>query len=360
MATYYVKNSGSDAANGLTEGTAWQTIAKVNSSQGSFNPGDTISFNKGDSFSGRLNITKMGSVGSPITYNSYGTGAKPIFQHAGGECIQVGAFDNTYTGYITIDGINITDLTFDVNDKVTAAPCEQAIRIGFYQDFKKRNITIRNCDMSNVGGGVVINGDFCLVEDCNITNMKNVQNTYSTTAPGNDNDYGANPFTLNGSDNIIQDNYISGGWAESEDYGWNGGAFEMFDSCSRNKFLRNTIVDCGGIAEFGAFAAAATSVDNVFAYNKIINCGNLSWVNFNGTFAINATNIQYINNIIVENSLSRFSGPNTGAGIVTPRVLAKIAAEPDLLAFSSGSPSATVYVLKNNIFNLFIISSSHY
>ena len=150
-------------------------------------------------------------------------------------------------------------------------------------------------------------------------------------------------------------NYISGGWAESEDYGWNGGAFEMFDSCNRNKIIGNTIVDCGGIAEFGAFAANANSVDNLFAYNKIINCGNLSWINFSGTFTCNATNVQYFNNVIIENSASRFTGPNFKAGVVTQRVLDKLTLmgpEPSLLNFSRNSPNTVVYNLRNNIFVL--------
>ncbi len=41
---YYVSNAGSDAANGLTTGTSWQTISKVNSV--SFNPGDQILLKK--------------------------------------------------------------------------------------------------------------------------------------------------------------------------------------------------------------------------------------------------------------------------------------------------------------------------
>lgn len=358
MALYYVSSSYMGATSNGGQTTPWKTISQVNSNMNIFQPGDSILFKKGDTFTGRLNITKVGAAGNPITFGTYGSGAKPIFQQAGGEAIQVGAYNATLNGYITIDGFNITDLTFDVNDKASKAPCEQGIRIGYYQDYKKRNIIIRNCNFSNIGGAVVINGNNCLVENCIITNMKNVESTYSTTFPGNDNDYGANPFTINGDDNIIQDNYISGGWAESEDYGWNGGAFEMFDSCSRNIIRRNTIVDCGGIAEFGAFADDATSVDNLFAYNKILNCGNLSWINFSGTFTITATNVQYFNNVIVETSVSRFSGAtianggNLGRGVVTPRVLAKISAEPDLLAFSSGSPATTIYNLKNNIFIL--------
>jgi parallel beta-helix repeat protein len=77
---YYVKTGGLDAANGLTDGTAWATITKVNSfwATGSFNPGDNIYFKKGDVFYGTITVSESGSVGLPITISAYGTGNNPI------------------------------------------------------------------------------------------------------------------------------------------------------------------------------------------------------------------------------------------------------------------------------------------
>jgi hypothetical protein len=73
---YYISNAGSDAANGLTTGTSWQTIAKVNAS--SFSPGDQILFKTGDTWMEQLIISSSGSAGNLITISSYGTGLKPI------------------------------------------------------------------------------------------------------------------------------------------------------------------------------------------------------------------------------------------------------------------------------------------
>jgi hypothetical protein len=75
MATYYVKNTGSDLLTGLSDAQAWATISKVNST--TFAPGDTICFNKGDTFRGLLSVTASGTSGSKITYTSYGTGNRP-------------------------------------------------------------------------------------------------------------------------------------------------------------------------------------------------------------------------------------------------------------------------------------------
>lgn len=75
--TYYVdQTGGSDAANGVTTGTAWKTIAKVNSS--SFNPTDLILFKRGEVWNETLIPPSSGTAGSVIYFGAYGTGANPI------------------------------------------------------------------------------------------------------------------------------------------------------------------------------------------------------------------------------------------------------------------------------------------
>jgi len=76
MSTYYVKNGGSDAASGLSDALAWETIAKVNGS--SFSPGDSILFKKGSTWREQLTVPSSGSDGLPITFGAYGSGAHPI------------------------------------------------------------------------------------------------------------------------------------------------------------------------------------------------------------------------------------------------------------------------------------------
>lgn len=80
--TYYVDaTGGNDSNNGTTIGTAWKTINKVN--QMTFIAGDTISFKRGEIWNNpdeiRLYISDIsGTASSPIVYNAYGTGDKPI------------------------------------------------------------------------------------------------------------------------------------------------------------------------------------------------------------------------------------------------------------------------------------------
>jgi hypothetical protein len=112
--------------------------------------------------------------------------------------------------------------------------------------------------------------------------------------------------------------------------------------------MYNTITDCEGVSEYGG-VTGTTAADNMIAYNKIINCGQLSWVNTTGTFAMQGSNVQYFNNVIVENNLSRFSGPNTGSGNSHP--LAQYPSQ-ELFAYSGTPNASVVFNLKNNVFNL--------
>lgn len=80
MTQYYVKNGGSDAANGLSDGTAFATLAKASTL--SLLPGDTVSLKCGSVFREAWFCQPSGSSGLPITINSYSTGAKPVISGA--------------------------------------------------------------------------------------------------------------------------------------------------------------------------------------------------------------------------------------------------------------------------------------
>jgi len=81
MTTYYVKNGGSDGADGLSDDNAWETVGKVNSE--SFSAGDIVSFNRGDTWRDTtLDNSSVGTSGNPITYTAYGTGTDPTFDGA--------------------------------------------------------------------------------------------------------------------------------------------------------------------------------------------------------------------------------------------------------------------------------------
>lgn len=117
-ATYFVKVGGSDAASGLSDANAWASMDKVNTvlTNGTIGCGDTIAFNKNDSFtaddlSDNLKILNFACTsGSRLTITTYGSGARPIID---GTAIQASVGDN-YNGYtirdsswITIQGLHL-------------------------------------------------------------------------------------------------------------------------------------------------------------------------------------------------------------------------------------------------------------
>lgn len=349
---YYVSTSGSDGNAGTSAGSPWQTMAKVYAMRSAIKAGDTILFKRGDSFVGQLKWEKSGTANARITFGNYGTGNLPIFQLTPGSTVPLENRNLFYFGgasYITVDGFKITDLNIaaspaQVADHAMFAYTGTAIRFESYTTNLTQNI-VQNCDISLVGMGVVFNGqDNGTIANSRITNLKNLVNTCG--APGTQaswEDYGANGITIVGSSNTIKGNYFEGNWATSCDFGTNGGAIEFFSGSSHNRVIGNTMVDCGGIAEFGS-TTDATLDDTLFAYNLFINNGGLSWVNGSGVFASKTTNIQYFNNTIISTPADRFiKGIPDGNG--------NLIRETILLGWS-GSPSTTVFNLKNNIFYL--------
>jgi hypothetical protein len=112
---YYVSNSGSDSANGLSPATAWQTIAHV-SSFSSFTAGQCINFNGGQTFSGNLVLSTVNSCSicsptpstvnvtgaspnNPIVVQSYGTGNAILQSNTGGD-ISSTVLVNSVNGFV--------------------------------------------------------------------------------------------------------------------------------------------------------------------------------------------------------------------------------------------------------------------
>lgn len=77
-ATYFVKNGGSDAADGLSDANAWANISEVNST--AFSAGDTVNFRRGSTWTGTtLVIDSNGPSGNPVTYQAYDAGNTPAW-----------------------------------------------------------------------------------------------------------------------------------------------------------------------------------------------------------------------------------------------------------------------------------------
>lgn len=76
MAIYYIRPGGSDAADGLSHETAWQS-PDIKITGGSFSPGDRIRFERGYDRYAHFTPPSSGSSGNPIIFESYGSGDDP-------------------------------------------------------------------------------------------------------------------------------------------------------------------------------------------------------------------------------------------------------------------------------------------
>ncbi len=318
--TYYVDPSSTSATANGSLASPWKTIAQVNSGTTALNPGDMVLFKRGQSFSGRLSIPRSGTAASPIVYGNYGIGNLPEFNNAVSDIININSKQ-----YVVIDGIKIIDNSISTTDHTIQAKISYAINID-----NSPNCTIKNCDISLVGVGISVTtgSDYTTITGNYMHNMRMVRNTPTSINP--DDDYGANPMVIGSSNNTITYNRFEECWALSYDYGYDGGAVELFgNTMNNNKVMYNTAINCNGFMEIGSSNNGIAN-NNIIAYNNIINCGIIGVYQNGSTFTVSVNNLQYYNNTIVE-TVKQYS-------------------QSSAMFWMAGSGSAGMVVVKNNIF----------
>lgn len=137
--TYYVSATGSDANDGYTAATPFQTIAKVNTLD--LNPGEKVLFKGGDTFSGTINLTSedAGTSGSPVEIGKYGTGT-PV--------ISSGTARGLYA--VNLGGFEIRDLKFVGTGGGIANDGIKVHADGASTDYDY--VKINNCEVTGYGG----------------------------------------------------------------------------------------------------------------------------------------------------------------------------------------------------------------
>jgi hypothetical protein len=287
----------SSQANGSIS-NPWTSIDDVNIAANIILPGDTVFFKKNELFIGTLRIIRGGNLAHPIVYTNYGLGALPEFSNHTSDVI------NLYNvQHVIIDGIKIIDHLISKTDHSITAKISYAINVD-----KSTYCTIRNCDISLVGIGIAITegSDFTTIKGNHIYNLRMVRNT--PVAVNSNDDYGANPVVIGSSNNKVFNNYFEGCWANSYDYGYDGGAIELFgNEMNENEFMYNTALNCNGFLEVGSNESGQAK-NNVVAYNKIINCGIIGYYHSTSSYKVNIQDLQYYNNTVVE-TIQQFTKP---------------------------------------------------
>jgi hypothetical protein len=237
--TYYVDPAGSDSNAGTSSTRPWRSLGKVNGF--AFQAGDVVRFKRGGTWTGGLTLSRSGTASAPITVDAYGTGAPPVVGGAVTNCV-------------TVSG------SYWVVMNLRASGCDWA---GFEFQGDHNVVDSVQADANVVGVSIVDTSAFNTVRSSRLVD----NNRMSVNTPGGDDDSGAFGVLINGDDNLITRNVISGSFAASYDYGYDGAAVEIYNG-DRNRIEYNVTSDNETFTELG-HEDGATSDDNVFAYNSV-------------------------------------------------------------------------------------------
>ncbi len=317
---YYVSSSYKGEISNGTISFPWKSLTEVQKNMESFLPGDLISFKRGDTFSGFLNIACSGNASQSIVFNSYGIGVSPLFNGVAGVIKHL--FYVYRRSYIRIQDFKIIDIKLR-SDKSREKKSNIQRAITLEESF---HCEIRDCNISLVGTGIFLsNGGNHIIEKNTISNLRMIINSNDGNRPGKNDDYGANCITLCSSNNKIINNRFIGAWAKSYDYVFDGGAIELYDlgqAVNNNIITSNYIFDCNGVMEVQG------KCDNNYFDNNI--CKN------NGSIVYCHNSIKgwrFLNNTFEENKSQRVS---------------------ETYLFSGSRNTVSELLLNNNAFNISI------
>jgi len=317
-ATYYVDcNAANDTDTGLI-GHPWKTIAKVNGS--SFNPGDSVLFNKTCTWREQLTVPSSGTNGSPITFGAYGTGADPIISGSdvlatwtnedvlyykvvatepqqvfsdGSRLVQVATKGALVTGKWWWDAANTRVYLFDDPAALTieAGKRDEAIVATGKSYVTVDGLTLRHGQRAGVD--ITTNDNYWIIQNCLIeynylwgifnqsNSSKNVHNTFQLNevryngGPGIDN--GAYTEDTLVAHNIIHHNgCLNDADAEGNNQNYTAGVKSNMATCVRLTVEYNTIYSNGFSAAWSSGAGIwsdGCGAGHIFRYNKIYNNG---------------------------------------------------------------------------------------
>ncbi|MGR6999007.1 right-handed parallel beta-helix repeat-containing protein [Yinghuangia aomiensis] len=220
--TYYVDASrGSDYAPGTSANTAWKSLARVE--RAAFKPGDTVAFKRGGKWSGQLTLRGDGTAQQRITLTSYGLGSRPRIS-GGADCLDVRG-SHWVIANVQVSGCGWAGVELRGSYNVVAGVRAEKSVAGIVVDDQSHHNTIR--DSQIVGNDRMVAG-----------------------RNGPDDDAGAFGILLNGDDNLVRRNLITGSSAPSPDYGQDGAAVEIYNG-DRNRVDFNVTRQNDAFTELG-------------------------------------------------------------------------------------------------------------
>jgi hypothetical protein len=295
---YYVSPYGNDANDGTSISTPWKTISKINKQR--YFPGDIIMFQRGGVWRETLFGAFSGSEGKPITFSSYGSGAKPIINGA-----------NVYSGWSRYkDNIwsrqsplaNNTTLTIMVDGSIYSrvTSISSLVENTFYINknsnpdqiyiYSKNNLSTSIVEISTRQYGIFMSRKSHIV----ISNLDLMNCLYAGLRLDGQGLYDGNPRTyFNGYttvDGVCASNSVSFGIVTGNGYSYttiknssaysNGNGFYSDGNANNTTFQKDTaynnynqtdpFTDGNG---FGVYKSSFNTVENCVSYGNQSGCG---------------------------------------------------------------------------------------
>jgi len=266
--SYYVDSiTGNDGNPGTERTHPWKSLMPVQKK--TFITGDTVNFECGSSWETGLEIKDGGTKENPIIFRAIGSGEKPVFTHEGKMTKAI----NVTGSWIIVEGFF----------------AKNANQAGIYVSKGADHNIVRNCEITNCGGGVMINGRFNLITHNYAHDLVMVKNTQ-----GGDDDYGAVAYWVFNSNNEIAYNRAVRCRASSYDYGADGGFFETYTNGDSTYVHHNYAEDCNGFLEIGGGLARNITV----SHNVSVENGEWTF-HLTGKFKADIQNFRMENNTII-------------------------------------------------------------
>jgi hypothetical protein len=261
---YWVKNGGSDGANGLTQASAWATLGHA---ADVVNPGDTVRVLDG-SYQG-FYLERSGTPGNPITFRAEGANARITADNG-----------------MTDDGINVENAAHVVIDGFVVDNRTRAgIRVALAQF-----VTVRNCHTGSNGRWGIFSGfaDDLTIED-NETHHSVAEHGIYVSNSGDrpiirrnhSHDNYANGIHMNGDESQGGDGTISNALVERNvihGNGMGGGSGINMDGVVDSLVQNNLLYDnhASGISLY-RIDGATGATGNVVVNNTIVQASDGRW-----------------------------------------------------------------------------------
>ena len=239
--------SGRDGADGLTPETAWRSLARAD--QQALRPGDSLLLLRDCRWGGPLYAPWSGTANAPITIGAYGDGELPTIQNSDEEIEVTGS-------WLVIEQVHVRTDAPGVDAQCQNQPAGNRYGIRFHPG--SHDDVVRDSLITDLFTGVRIDLGS---HDDHILDSVFINNDMKSNDPGSDS--GAVAVDLQGDDNEVAGNHISGSDACSRFFnGRDGSAISVYGG-RRNVVHHNVSVDNHDFIEVGN----PRTQDTLIAYN---------------------------------------------------------------------------------------------